>query len=70
MEDVKHWYLSKTIWGALIAMGASTLQFAGVHIGAGDQAALGDAAVSIAGAVGSLVAVYGRVTATTAIASR
>jgi len=67
MEDVKQWYLSKTIWGALIAMGASVLQLAGVHVGAADQMALGDSAVSIAGAVGGLIAVYGRVTANSAI---
>lgn len=69
MEDVKHWYLSKTIWGAILAMVASIFQVAGLQIGLADQSAVADAAVSIAGALGSLIAVYGRVTATTAIKS-
>ena len=25
MEDVKQWYLSKTVWGALLALSASVL---------------------------------------------
>ncbi|MDE1186260.1 MAG: hypothetical protein PW844_07265 [Pantoea sp.] len=69
MEDAKHWYYSKTIWGALLAVGASALQIRGVQIGAADQATIADSAVSIAGAVGGLLAVYGRVTASTAIKS-
>ncbi len=67
MEDVKQWYLSKTVWGALLALGASVLQFTGIQIGAADQSAIADSAVSIAGAVGGLIAIYGRLTATSAI---
>ena len=67
MEDAKQWFMSKTIWGALLALGASVAQMAGVHVGIADQSAIGNSAVSIAGAVGSLVAVYGRVTANSAI---
>lgn len=69
MEDVKQWYLSKTVWGALLALGASVLQFTGIQVGAADQSTIADSAVAIAGAVGSLVTVYGRVTATSAIKS-
>ncbi len=67
MEDDKQWYLSKTVWGALLALGASVLQFTGIQIGGADQSTIADSAVAIAGAVGSLIAVYGRVTATSAI---
>lgn len=64
MEDAKTWYTSKTIWGALIAMAASVLQFSGIHLGVADQSAVADAAIAMAGAAGSLVAVYGRLSAT------
>lgn len=69
MEDVKHWYYSKTIWGALLAVASSALQIKGVQIGADDQATIVDSAVSIAGAVGGLLAVYGRLTANRQIRS-
>lgn len=67
MEDVKQWYLSKTVWGGLLAVAASALQLKGLQLGAGDQSAIADSVVSIAGALGGIVAVYGRVTAKSAI---
>ncbi|WFS01760.1 hypothetical protein [Rhizobium tumorigenes] len=67
MEDEKHWYFSKTIWGALLAIGSSVLQMKGLQLGAADQATIVNSAVSIAGAVGGLLAVYGRISASTAI---
>lgn len=67
MEDAKQWYYSKTIWGALLAIGASALQMKGLQIAPADQATLVDSAVSIAGAVGGLLAVYGRISASAAI---
>ena len=69
MEDAKHWYYSKTIWGALLAIGSSALQIKGLQIAPADQSTIVDSAVSIAGAVGGLLAVYGRVTASSAIKS-
>ena len=69
MEDAKQWYYSKTIWGALLAIGSSALQMKGLQIGAADQSTIVDSAVSIAGAVGGLLAVYGRVTASKPIKS-
>jgi hypothetical protein len=67
MGDLKDWYHSKTIWGALIAIGASVLHAAGIDIDAGDQSLIVDSLVNIAGAIGGLLAVYGRLTASTAI---
>jgi hypothetical protein len=69
MEDAKQWYLSKTVWGGLLAMAASALQLKGWQLAASDQSALADFIVSILGAAGGILAVYGRVTATTAIKS-
>lgn len=67
MDESKDWYRSKTIWGALLAVGASLVQFMGVEVSPGDQMVIADSAVSIAGAIGGLLAVYGRLTAKTAI---
>lgn len=63
MNDVKHWYQSKTIIGAVVTVLALVLTAFGYGIGAEDQAALVDYAVSLGGVVGGLLAIYGRVKA-------
>ena len=63
MEEMKQWYLSKTVWGALIAIVASLLPSAGLALDAGAQSQLADDLVSLAGAIGGLIAIYGRLTA-------
>ncbi len=69
MNDLKNWYSSKTIWGALVAILASVMHFTGVDISAVDRGQIVDSIVNIVGALGGLIAVYGRVTAKTAIRS-
>ena len=63
MENMKQWYLSKTVWGALVAILAGLLPVTGMELDAGAQSQLADDFVSLVGAVGGLVAVYGRLTA-------
>lgn len=63
MDDTKQWYLSKTVWGGLIAVLASLPRAMGIDIDAGTQAAIADDLVALAGAVGGLVAIYGRIAA-------
>ena len=63
MEDMKQWYFSKTVWGSLIAMAAALLQVAGFDIDPAMQGDLADSVVALTGAVGALVAIYGRLTA-------
>ncbi len=63
MEGMKEWYQSKTVWGALIAVTASLLQMAGIDLGQDVQADLVNIAVTITGAAGGLLAIYGRVAA-------
>jgi uncharacterized membrane protein len=63
MQDVKPWYMSKTIIGAVITVLALVAGVFGYGIGAEDQAALADYAVTIGGVVGGLLAIYGRVKA-------
>ena len=61
--DVKKWYLSKTVWGALLAVAAPLLQLAGFYIDEGMQGELAASITTIAGAAGGLLALFGRVSA-------
>jgi hypothetical protein len=68
--DGKPWYLSKTIWGAVVAALSIGLGlWRHLTMSPQDQASLVDVIVGIAGSMGSVVAIYGRVTATTSINS-
>lgn len=67
MEQEKPWWASKGVWGGLIALIAGIASAFGYTLGADDQASIVNAAVTVAGVVGSLLAVYGRVTAKAAI---
>lgn len=67
MDDMKAWYQSKTIWGALIAVLAPLLQVVGLNLPGGFENELVEGLVTVAGGVGGLVALYGRLAATSAI---
>lgn len=69
VEEAKPWYLSKAVWGGVVAMAAPILAMSGLSLSAGDQAQLVDLAFQGATVVGGAVAVYGRMTAKTAIGS-
>ncbi len=64
MLEMKPWYQSKTVWGALIAIAAPILGRAGLELGGAEQAEVADALTTLAGTVGGLLALYGRLTAT------
>jgi hypothetical protein len=64
MLEMKPWYQSKTVWGALIAIAAPLLGHAGLQVGGTEQAEIADALTAFAGTVGGLLALYGRLTAT------
>jgi len=63
MEENKLWYQSKTVWGGLIAVGAAVAGSFGIDIDAGTQGEIVDYIVVGIGAIGGLVAVWGRVKA-------
>ncbi len=67
MVEEKHWYRSKTIWGALISVGAAIAASLGISIDSGTQQDLAAAMVQLTGALGALIAIYGRLTATDVI---
>lgn len=60
-DDMKAWYRSRTVWGALIAIFASLANTAGIEVTAGDEGELADLLVSAVGTLGGLVALYGRI---------
>ena len=63
MRDMKYWYQSKTVWGALITILASLLNAGGIAIDDASQQEIVDGLITIAGAFGGLLAIYGRITA-------
>ncbi len=67
MENSKAWYQSKAVWGGLIAVLASVLQARGMEVSPVAQGDLAEAGTSLVGAVGGLLAVYGRLSAKTSI---
>jgi phytoene dehydrogenase-like protein len=67
MNEAKPWYLSKTIWGALVSVAATLAGMLGLPVDAGGQAALTDALLQVISAVAGIVAILGRVSATSRI---
>ena len=63
MEENKAWYMSKTVWGGLIAVGAAVAGSFGVDVDAATQGEIADYIVVGVGAIGGLVAIWGRVKA-------
>lgn len=61
MDDVKAWYRSRTVWGALIAILASLANAAGVEVTTGDEGELADLVIAAVGTIGGLIALYGRI---------
>lgn len=68
MQNDKPWYLSKTIWGAAVAVAAPIANALGIAVDAGMQAEIADAMLQTVGGIGGLVAIWGRLTARRAIA--
>jgi len=64
MEDNKPWYASKGVWGSLVAMGAGIAgAIWGVSVTDADQATIVSSITAIAGAVGGIIALIGRLKA-------
>lgn len=62
-DDLKAWYQSRTVWGALIAIAASLANAAGIEVTSGDGAELAELIVAAVGTAGGLVALIGRISA-------
>jgi len=68
MDEFKTLTQSKTFWGAVVALGGSTLGLAHYTLTPADAASAVDLVSGIASAIGGLVAIYGRVVASKKIA--
>ncbi|MCY1664161.1 hypothetical protein [Rhizobium sp. SL86] len=67
MEGTKTWWQSKTVWGGLVAVAAALAKASGAEISFADQNAITDAVINLMGAVGGLLAIYGRLCARASI---
>ena len=63
MIDTKPWYLSRTIWASLVAIGLSVAGALGISTAAIDGTGLTDALLQAATGVAALIALYGRLSA-------
>lgn len=63
MTDVKSFLQSKTIQAAFLALGAGIAGLVGYSVTEDDKAQLLELATAIAGIVGSIGAIYGRIVA-------
>lgn len=70
MEEFKSAIASKTIWGGLIAILASVASLFGYQVMPEAQSAVVDLAATVGSAVGGVIAIYGRVTATQKIRNK
>ncbi len=63
MEEVKPWYLSKTIWASMVAVLTALGGLFGLPLAGLDDNALVEAIVQIAAAIAGIVALFGRLSA-------
>ena len=67
MNDFKPWYASRTIWGSNIALLAAVVSAFGVEIDQQMQTTFIESVLQLVAIGGSILAVFGRMTATTQI---
>ncbi|WP_306118123.1 MULTISPECIES: hypothetical protein [unclassified Roseitalea] len=63
MPDTKPWYLSRTIWAAIVSVIATAAAALGVPIDAVARQGLAEAALQLVSAGAGIIAIIGRVTA-------
>ncbi len=63
MTDIKPWWQSKTLWGAILTLGSAALGLAGLDVLDTDREALIELLTSLGAAIGGLIAIIGRITA-------
>lgn len=63
MTDIKPWWQSKTLWGAIVTLASAALGLAGLDLGDGDRQALTELLTSLGAALGGVIAIFGRIKA-------
>ena len=67
MSNEKPWYLSKTIWASIVTILLSCSSFFHISADSIDQGSLTDTIIEFVTALSGIVALFGRVSATTLI---
>ena len=67
MDESKAWYASKTVWGGIVAVGAGVAGVFGFTVAPADQEQIVLAATGIAGIIGGLISIWGRVKASKSV---
>ncbi len=67
MKTEKPWYLSKTIWGAVVSIAATVAAFFGLPIDETGRQGLTEGLLQIISASAGLFAIFGRISAKAAI---
>ncbi len=70
MDEQKPWYLSKTIWASIVTIFLSCSGFFNSSLEHIDQAALTDTIIQFMTALSGIVALFGRVSATSLISRK
>jgi len=63
MIDIKPWWQSRTLWGAIVTITSAGLGLAGLDLGDADREALIGLLTSLGAALGGVIAIAGRITA-------
>lgn len=63
MTDTKPWYMSRTIWAALVSVAASIGAFLGFETDEATRTNLTDALLQIIAALAGIMAIFGRLSA-------
>ncbi|SOE17460.1 hypothetical protein SAMN05877838_2359 [Hoeflea halophila] len=63
MIDIKPWWQSKTLWGAIVTIGSAALGLLGYELGDADREALTGLLTSLGAALGGVIAIIGRIQA-------
>ena len=67
MDSIKPWYLSRTIWASAVTVLSAAGALLGLPVGGLDNAALTDSVLQAVTAVSGIIAILGRLSATTRI---
>jgi len=67
MDSIKPWYLSRTIWASVVTVLSAGASLLGLPVGGIDGGALTDSLLQAVTAVSGIIAIFGRLSATTRI---
>ena len=67
MDSIKPWYLSRTIWASVVTVMSAGGALLGLPVAGLDSGALTESVLQAVTAVSGIVAIFGRLSATTRI---